>query len=89
MVPSLKHLKKLILVVFALVGFVLSSCNGNENQDDNTGIYSSITASCKLEKNYEGKDFFEEGIEEATLNKCSDGDTVSFILKNSQTYTTT
>ena len=66
MVPSLKHLKKLILVVFALVGFVLSSCNGNENQDDNTGIYSSITASCKLEKNYEGKDFFEEGIEEAT-----------------------
>lgn len=83
MVPSLKHLKKLILVVFALVGLVLSSCNENENQDDNTGIYSSITASCKLEKNYEGKDFFEEGIEEATLNKCSDGDTVSFILKNS------
>ena len=82
MVLNLKVFKKLILIVFALVVFGLSSCN--DETDDGSGIYSSITEKCKLEKSYLGKDFFDQGIEKATLVNLSDGDTASFKLSDGE-----
>jgi endonuclease YncB( thermonuclease family) len=81
-VLNLKVFKKLILIVFALVVFGLSSCN--DETDDGSGIYSSITEKCKLEKSYLGKDFFDQGIEKATLVNLSDGDTASFKLSDGE-----
>jgi endonuclease YncB( thermonuclease family) len=53
----------------------ISSTSGYEHID--------YVASLKLERSYQGKKFFEDGIEEATVQTITDGDTSTFKLKNS------
>ncbi len=50
-----------------------------------TSVYEHIdyVSSLKLERSYQGKKFFEDGIEEATVQTITDGDTSTFKLKNS------
>lgn len=49
---------------------------------DQNKIYDEITKTCKLTRDYEGKDFFTDGIELATLSKATDGDTAQFQLNS-------
>ena len=49
---------------------------------DQNKIYDEITKTCKLTRDYEGKDFFTDGIELATLSKATDGETAQFKLSS-------
>ena len=73
---NLKLIKRLLLsFILCLSLFItLTSCQGDSDN------YTAITSKLALNKGYEGKDFFTQGASTATLEKCSDGDTVAFIL---------
>jgi len=76
---------KLILAAFASL-FVLSSCGGNNpnnNQPiDKSSIFTDITNTLKLDRTYEGKDFYNDGIGKAKVTDVRDGDTAVFSLEN-------
>lgn len=55
---------------------------------DNTEFYDAITKTLKLEREYEGRNFFTEGIGEAILLHNTDGDTTTFRLKNGNAQVT-
>lgn len=77
MVLNLKALKKLFLGLIVVLGLVsLGSCS-----ESKTGEQSKITKSLKLDRAFEGKDFYNDGIGEATFFKPTDGDTAQFKLK--------
>lgn len=74
------NLKKYLLAVPAVVAIaLLASCGTTKG--DNTAHYDSITKTCKLDKSFAGKSFIDDGIGEATLAACTDGDTTRFELK--------
>ncbi len=75
--------KVLIFAVAVLSAFALMGCKTTKVSPD--GEYDDITKKCKLELTYQDKDFFNEGIGEATLAKSTDGDTANFILKKGST----
>lgn len=76
MVLNLKLIKRLIVsfVVCLSLFITLTACQGDSDN------YTAITQKLALNKGYEGKDFFTQGTSTATLERCSDGDTVAFIL---------
>ena len=76
-------MKKILLSIGSLIiaccaAFGIAACG--PKVADNTEYYDSITKTLKLDKKYEGKNFFTEGIGEATLSKSVDGDTTMFNL---------
>ena len=83
---------KKILTGGFLLGLVacLASCTKGGNNTKTGGesedkIYDSITNTCKLNASYEGKDFINDGIGEATLKFVTDGDTATFELTSGTT----
>ena len=71
------RLRKIIIASMGLMAFMpLASC-GNEEIDQNK-VYDTITSKCKLERSATDKDFFKDGIQEATLAEATDGDTATF-----------
>ena len=85
MVLNLKSfLKKLLLLVVAILCIAkLSSCG-----EESSGEQSKITKKLKLSAEYTGKDFYTQGIGQATLVRTSDGDTAAFTLVESNKYVT-
>lgn len=94
--------KKLIsTLMLAGLGVCLASCgtnsdNTNTNNNTQTNQNSSTTQSeykievtkeCKLSQSFEGKTFFDNGIEECTLGHTTDGDTSTFRLKSGGSIT--
>ena len=79
----MKKIIKVCLSTFLGAGAILAlaSCGKSGSK------IVDYTSECKLTRNYEGKTFFENGIEEATLNHCTDGDTSTFKLKSGRTIT--
>lgn len=67
-------MKKTFNIIFTslllLVG--VSSCDKKED-------YVDYVAQTKLEQEYEGKEFYRDGIGEVTLERCVDGDTAHFM----------
>ncbi|MBQ3253897.1 MAG: thermonuclease family protein, partial [Acholeplasmatales bacterium] len=77
-------LKKLLLLVVAILCIAkLSSCG-----EESSGEQSKITKKLKLSAEYTGKDFYTQGIGQATLVRTSDGDTAAFTLVESNKYVT-
>lgn len=86
------RLKNIIKLFFSLslavvLLFGLLACGNGDGKLDPNKKYSSITESCKLTSNYEGKDFVKDGIGIARLNRVADGDTASFVLESGQGVT--
>ena len=75
----MKFIKKILVVLFTLIPFLMVSSCGEENLDH----YDKITSSLKLIENYEGKHFINDGIGSATLLYATDGDTATFRLSPS------
>ncbi|MDE6584830.1 MAG: thermonuclease family protein [Anaeroplasmataceae bacterium] len=61
-----------IFIFFLFCGISLTSCSS----------VGDVTAKLKLTKDYEGKTFFKDGIEKATLARKTDGDTSGFWLES-------
>ena len=85
-------LKNIIKIFFSLtiavvLSFGLLACGEGNGKLDPNKTYSSITESCKLDINYEGKDFIKDGIGKAKLNRVADGDTASFQLESGEFVT--
>lgn len=74
------------VLLFALC---LVGCNQSTGKvADNTEHLDTITKSCKLTKDYEGKSFLTDGIGEATISHYTDGDTLGVVLKKEGTSVT-
>lgn len=69
----------MLAVTFCLVG--CKETTGDGKVADNTEHITKITNQCKLNKEYAGKSFLQEGIGEATIAKYTDGDTFTAYLK--------
>ena len=78
-IKNMKFIKKILVVLFTLIPFLMVSSCGEENLDH----YDKITSSLKLTENYEGKHFINDGIGSATLLYATDGDTATFRLSPS------
>lgn len=66
-----------IAVVFVLICSVACQHEGLP-KDKSTKFYDTITKTCKLTKDYEGKTFMSDGIGLATVEVFTDGDTTRF-----------
>lgn len=75
-----KFIRAISVFLVACLGVLGFAACGEEEIADNTKYYDSVTKSLKLEKAYEGKNFFNDGIGEAKLKKNTDGDTTDFTL---------
>ena len=53
----------------------------NPETPEKKDYYNDVTKQLKLTKEYEGKNFIDDGIGEATFNSAADGDTAAFKLK--------
>ena len=74
--------KKVIAFLLALiVCFTLSACTKKGVTADNTEYYSTVTNTLKLEKNYTGLSFLDDGIGIAYVDAYTDGDTTRFRLE--------
>ncbi len=74
---------KKYLVLLLLFMPLLTSCNGGEDPVDDEVTYeysNEWSQGLKLETNYENKSFIFDGISEATLISCADGDTATFSM---------
>ncbi len=72
------EMKKLALVMISfLMVFVLFACS---EEEPSTELDTRLTDALRLDREYEGKNFFEDGIAEATLATCIDGDTTRFYV---------
>ena len=70
--------KKLAIIFTSLLSLVYAtSCKEDRFKD-----FVDYVAQTKLTQEYEGKEFFSDGIEVVTLNSCVDGDTAHFNLQN-------
>ncbi len=70
--------KKLAIIFTSLLSLVwATSCKEDPFKD-----FIDYVAQTKLTQEYEGKEFFNDGIEKVTLNRCVDGDTAHFNLQN-------
>ena len=77
--------KKITLAALGLVTILsLASCS---SVDPNTITHEAITAKCQLKKDFAGKDFFEDGIEEVVSPSPTDGDTASFTTVSNKPVT--
>lgn len=71
------------LMVVCLGVFCFPACGSEEAEvADNTKYYDEITKTLKLTKSYADKNFYSDGIGEATVASYTDGDTTLFRLKN-------
>jgi len=70
--------KILTALLFLALVFTLAACNGEEEEPPPTELDTRLTNALRLDRDYEGKDFFTDGIAEATLSSCIDGDTSRF-----------
>lgn len=67
----------IILSIACACLFGLIACN---KVADNTQYYDKITSTLKLNKNYDGKSFLDDGVGLATVDSYTDGDTTRFKL---------
>lgn len=80
-------LKKISMAAIGLVTVLsLASC-ADKPKDDPDAIYDAITSKLELKKSFEGKNFFKDGIEQATLERSTDGDTASFTTVSGEALT--
>lgn len=70
-------MKKLLLITIAFT-FILGLYACVEDEEPSTELDTSLTDALRLDRDYAGKNFFEDGIAEATLARCIDGDTTHF-----------
>lgn len=78
-----KILRKIgaFLIVACCGAVCFTACNtGKVTVADNTQYYDAVTKTLKLEKSYEGKGFYEDGIGSAEVFSYTDGDTTLFRL---------
>ncbi len=69
-------MNKLLLFALSLtLVFSLLACG---EEEPSTELDTKLTDALRLDRDYEGKNFFEDGIAEATLSRCIDGDTTRF-----------
>ncbi len=74
---------KRLLTIFSLftLAFLLVACGGDgENGEVPTELDTRLTDALSLDRNPEGKNFFQDGIAYAELASCIDGDTTRFIV---------
>lgn len=77
--------KKVIAFLLALiVCFTLSACTKKGVTADNTEYYNTVTNTLKLEKNYTGLSFLDDGIGVAYVDAYTDGDTTRFRLADDE-----
>lgn len=92
--------KILSIVFLLLLALNFSACNNNPSSKTSSSAASSeqksssststsmhkidIVATCKLTESFDGKTFLKDGIEEVTLNKTVDGDTIHVNLHDGQ-----
>lgn len=81
--------KKICVATVGLVSvFSLAACGETGGNNDNpNAVYDSITSKLTLDKSYDGKNFFTDGVEAATLNVATDGDTATFTTASGETVT--
>lgn len=90
----MKKNKLLSLLLFVVLGILLVGCvKDNPPIGDKDKIYTDdeiptpLTDSFKLNRDYEGKDFIEDGIGRVTFVSAIDGDTTIFRTLNGQVIT--
>ena len=78
--------KKVIAFLLALVTcFTLSACGMDKvTTADNTEYYDAVTSTLKLQKNYQGLSFLDDGIGIAYVDAYTDGDTTRFRLADDE-----
>lgn len=75
----MKPFKKLLLATASLIlGISVVSCGGNGGDTKTKKVDYAHDGSCTLALDYQGKDFFTQGVGEFTLWTCIDGDTAHF-----------
>jgi len=73
-------MKKLTLFIVTLIAlFTLTACGEEEGYDLEKGK-TPVTDNLELTEDYETMHFIDDGIGEATLDKCNDGDTANFTV---------
>lgn len=70
-------LKKLSLSALAVIGLASITACGGFDKDKG---YTDITSKLSLKKDYKGKNFFDDGIGLAEVERLTDGDTSTFNL---------
>ena len=83
------NIKKAIVASMGLMTLLsLASCGDKKNEPlDQNKVYDSVTSKLELKTSAEGKDFFTDGIQEATLTKATDGDTATFKTSTDKSVT--
>lgn len=72
------EMKKIALLIVTLMAlFTLAACGEDDGYELVKGE-TPVTDRLELSESYENKNFIEDGIGEATLKKCNDGDTANF-----------
>lgn len=80
-------MKKFISIAISLLlvltaAFALVACDNKNYVANNTEHYDDITKTLKLNKEYEGKDFWTDGIARVSVDAMIDGDTTRFRFVN-------
>ena len=70
-------LKKISLSMLAVIGLASITACGGFDKDKG---YTDITSKLKLTKDYDGKNFFDDGIGLVEVRRLTDGDTTTFTL---------
>jgi len=66
--------KVLFTTLLASIAFALAACGGNGE------LSTRLTDRLSMDFEYEGKTFFEDGVEAVDMVSCEDGDTAVFII---------
>ncbi|MCH5151384.1 MAG: thermonuclease family protein [Clostridiales bacterium] len=81
-------MKKLISITLAVLLVISACCVLTAcGVADNTEHFDSITRTLKLDKAYENKSWFTDGIGVVTVKRYIDGDTTNFQLANGASFT--